>query len=158
VLKFFLKGGPIACFSMSAKYAQVAFRDIDSAYSEKPPESPAGPVSCAATLVRRLGLSDMHAVMASGFAGGIGFSGGACGALGAAIWVLGLQKTTVASGSSGLTPPGADALMDRFLKAANYEFECEKIVGRKFESVNDHASYLQAGGCAKIIDALAAQS
>jgi hypothetical protein len=37
-------------------------------------------------IARKMGESDMHAVMASGFAGGIGLCGGACGALGAA-WI-----------------------------------------------------------------------
>jgi hypothetical protein len=36
-------------------------------------------------------VSDMHMVMAVGLAGGIGLSGGACGALGAAIWIIGMQ-------------------------------------------------------------------
>ena len=38
-----------------------------------------------------MGESDIHAVMASGLAGGIGLCGGACGALGAAIWILGMK-------------------------------------------------------------------
>ena len=47
-------------------------------------------------------------------------------------------------------------LIERFLKSANYEFECEEIVGRKFESIDDHAAHLHAGGCSEIIDVLAA--
>ena len=46
--------------------------------------------------------------------------------------------------------------MERFLASADYEFECAKIVGRKFVDVHDHASYLCAGGCVKIIEAIAA--
>ena len=38
-------------------------------------------------LAQKMGASEMHAVMAAGFAGGIGLSGGACGALVAAIWI-----------------------------------------------------------------------
>ncbi len=52
-------------------------------------------------------------------------------------------------------PKAVDAI-ERFVKAADYEFECEKIVGRKFESVDDHAAYLHGGGCSKIIEVLAA--
>ena len=33
VLKFFIKGGPIGCFSMAARYAPVAFSDINSSIS-----------------------------------------------------------------------------------------------------------------------------
>jgi hypothetical protein len=35
--------------------------------------------------------------------------------------------------------------------------ECSQIVGRKFESVEDHARHVQGGGCARIIDRLAAE-
>ena len=44
---------------------------------------------------------------------------------------------------------------DRFLKCTDYEFECSEIVGRKFESIDDHAGYLRAGGCSEIIGVLA---
>ena len=40
-------------------------------------------------------------------------------------------------------------------RSTECEFECAKIAGRKFVDVQDHASYLCAGGCAKIIEALA---
>jgi len=43
-------------------------------------------------LAQKMGLSDMHTVMAAGLAGGIGLSGGACGALGAAIWIAGMNS------------------------------------------------------------------
>lgn len=39
-----------------------------------------------------MGLSEKQAVMAAGCAGGIGLSGGACGALGVAIWTLTLNN------------------------------------------------------------------
>jgi len=51
--------------------------------------------------------------------------------------------------------PIAQAALERFLESADYEFECSKIVGRKFENVADHARYLRSGGCSKIIEALA---
>ena len=102
ILGFFLKGGPIRCFSMTAGYARAAFGEINAAFSDGHPapafpEAPASPeapapVSCAAVLARKMGASDMHAVMAAGFAGGIGLSGGACGALGAAIWILAMNS------------------------------------------------------------------
>jgi hypothetical protein len=50
--------------------------------------------------------------------------------------------------------PKAQALIDQFIKASNYEFECSKIVGRKFNDVSDHANYLRDGGCSDIIEAL----
>jgi hypothetical protein len=53
------------------------------------------------------------------------------------------------------SPSALDAI-GRFLKCTDYEFECTKIAGRKFESIGDHAGYLGDGGCAKVLDVLAA--
>jgi hypothetical protein len=36
-------------------------------------------------------------------------------------------------------------------------FECAEIVGRKFESVADHAAFLRDGGCTRLVDALASR-
>lgn len=154
VVKFFARGGPIGCFRLAADYAQIAFDEIDAALSEKHVEAPSQPISCTAMLAQKLGVSEKHIVMAAGLAGGIGLSGGACGALGAAIWILGMNSTQEEMGQL-FENPRASAAMDRYLQSADYEFECTKIVGRKFENVADHASYLRDGGCAKIIEALA---
>ena len=49
----------------------------------------------------------------------------------------------------------AQVLIDQFIKTSDYEFECSKIVGRKFDDVGDHANYLHDGGCSEIIETLA---
>jgi len=156
VVKFFAKGGPIGCFRLAADYAQIAFDEINAALVEKHIEAPSHPVSCATMLAKKMGASDMHTVMAAGLAGGIGLSGGACGALGAAIWIIGINSTKEEIGKL-FENPLASAAIDRYLESADYEFECSKIVGKKFENVADHASYLRDGGCSKIIEALAAR-
>ena len=84
-------------------------------------------------------------------------SGGACGALGAAIWIIGMNSLKEGADNVGFKAPGALDAIERFIKCTDHEFECSKIVGRKFESVDDHASYLRDGGCSKIIEALAAR-
>ena len=157
ILKFFLRGGPIRCFSMTAGYARTASGEIAAAFSDTHLEAPAAPVSCAAVLAHTMAASDLHTVMAAGLAGGIGLSGGACGALGAAIWLIEMNRVKEGTGQVEFNSPEATEAIDRFLQSSDGEFECAKIVGRKFESVYDHAAYLRAGGCAKIIEALAAQ-
>lgn len=156
VLKFLLKGGAIHCFGMAAQYASAAYRDINAALSEKPIEAPIRPVSCAAMLAKKIGGSDLQVAMAAGFAGGIGLSGGACGALGAAIWLSTMQYSQEGA-EIGFENPKASSALNRFLESADYEFECAKIVGRRFENIHDHADYLRNGGCSKIIEALAIQ-
>jgi len=152
---FLLKGGTIGCFRMAARYAPIAYKEVCTALSEDLPEQSVEPASCATLLLNKMGASDEHAAMAAGFAGGIGLSGGACGALGAAIWIAGINEIK-AGGKVEYKSKNALSIIDRFAQCADYEFECSKIVGRKFQSVADHGHYLCDGGCSKIIDALAA--
>jgi hypothetical protein len=155
LLKFFLRGGPIGCFRMAANYAKAAFNESNIPTSEQRSEVLSTPVSCTAMLARKMGVSDLHAVMVAGFAGGIGLSGGACGALGAAVWIIVMNSGKDGGGMMGFEHPIASAAIDRFLQHSDSEFECSKIVGRKFENVADHATFLRGGGCNKIIEALA---
>ena len=156
ILYFLVKGGSIGCFRMAARYSPVAFREINAALSEDRIEPPSPPVSCAAMLAQKMGVSEMQVVMAAGFAGGIGLSGGACGALGAAIWIIGMDSSRDGSSKLDFKNPRAIETIDRFLKCTDYKFECSEIVGRKFENVGDHAGYLCDGGCSKILEVLAA--
>lgn len=155
VLKFFLKGGFIRCFRVIARYAREAFGEIDVVLSESLIEAPAPPVSCAAMLARELGVSDMHAVMAAGFAGGIGLSGSGCGALGTAVWIIEMASGEEAAREINYQNPKTLDAIDRFLKCTDGEFECSRIVGRRFENIDDHAEYLRDGGCSEIVKALA---
>ena len=152
---FLIKGGTIGCFRRTAEYAPEAFNAIDSALAKNQSEAPCRPASCAALLAQKIGASDRHAVTAAGLAGGIGLVGGACGALGAAIWIIGMDHIKKGTGKIEFKIPRAIDAIDSFTECTNYEFECAAIVGRKFESTGDHAAYLQAGGCGKLIEVLA---
>jgi hypothetical protein len=158
LLKFFIKGGPIGCLRMSAGYAREAFSEINTAFSENHFEELSHPVSCTAMMAQKMGLSDLHTVMVAGFAGGIGLCGGACGALGAAIWIIGMNcleggiDEKYIYYSEAFQSRVTEAI-DRFLESADYDFECAEIVGRKFENIDDHADHLRAGGCTEIIEA-----
>ncbi len=155
--KYLLKGGGITCMRRVMGYAPEAFHVINEALSESDVEVPSGPPSCAALLARKMGASEMHAVMAAGLAGGIGLSGGACGALGAALWIIGMGKPEEQIGFN-YKHTWAGETIDKFLAYTGYEFECSEICGRKFESTGDHANYMRGGGCSRIIDVLSTNS
>jgi hypothetical protein len=157
VIYFLIKGGLIGCFRMAAEYAPVAFSEINTALSENHIEAPASPVSCAALLAQKMGVSDMHTVMAAGLAGGIGLCGGACGALGAAIWIIGMNNLKEGVDQLDFKDPRALDAIDSFKKCTDHRFECSEIVGRKFKNIDDHAGYLRDGGCSEIIQVLATQ-
>ena len=154
-LKMFVEGKAIGCFSMTASTAHTAFSEINATFSEDHFAAPTAPVSCSALLAKKMGLTDVQVVMAAGFAGGIGLSGGACGALGTAFWALGMKNAQKQVENTAFTIPGTSELIDLFVESSGYEFECARIVGRKFADIHDHASYLHAGGCSKIIETLA---
>ena len=157
IARFILKSGLTgSCFGMAARYAPAAFDEIKASFSADDDKALPAPVSCSVVLARRMGASDVHTAMVAGFAGGVGLSGGAFGALGAVIWILGMNILKD-GGTLGLTVPGIDETIERFKNSTNNEFECSKIVGRKFENVTDHASYLRSGGCSALIEILAAQ-
>ena len=156
IVRYFIKGGTLRCLSMAAKYPPIAVNEINASLSEMKFDGPSPPVSCAALLARKMGASELQAVMAAGLAGGIGLCGGGCGVLGTAIWVMGLNKGDDYRRKMDFDDPELSAVIDRFLEASDYEFECADIVGRKFSSVNDHACHVRQGGCSDIIEALAA--
>ncbi|MBI2863085.1 MAG: C-GCAxxG-C-C family protein [Chloroflexi bacterium] len=152
---FLMKGGAVRCFRMAGRYAQIAFAETQTTLSVIRVEAPPAPVSCAALLAKKMGAYDMHAVMAAGLAGGIGLSGGACGALGAAIWIL--ETNSLKNGGKvKYRSPNALEAIDRLARCTKNGLVCAKIVGRKFEGIGDHAEYLGEGGCSGVIEALAA--
>jgi len=156
ILKFLVKGGPVGCFKLAARYAPLAYHAIDTALSEENIAAPPQPVSCTTLLAKRMGASKMHAVMAAGLAGGIGLSGGACGALGTAIWIQAMSQPEEPVGLD-FSASWIDEITKSFVESSDYKFECSEIVGRKFEGIHDHAEYICKGGCSNIIDTLAAQ-
>ncbi len=157
VLKYVIKGGTFKCFSMAGRFASIALGEINAVFSEKRTEAAAPPVSCAALVARKMGASERHSVMAAGLAGGIGLSGDACGALGAAIWLIGMRNLKDEAFKMKLKDPTALEIVEKFIKSAEYRFECSEIVGRKFENIDDHAAFLRDGGCSGIIETLASQ-
>ncbi len=154
IWKYLLKGKPVGCFRMGARYAPVAKAAIDAALAPGGVDVAEPPVSCSALLARRIGASDAHQAMVAGFAGGIGLSGGACGALGAAVWLAAVARDDGFKAAEVRAAP----VVERFLVASGRRFECAEIVGRTFESAAEHAAYLRQGGCGKLVDALSGAS
>ena len=94
------------------------------------------------------------AVLAAALASGIGLCGGGCGAPGTAIWIMTMDKG-LDSKMEFKDPKALELIEKAFLPNSDYEFECSKIVGRKFENIDDHACFLREEGCSIIIEALA---
>jgi len=152
---FFLKGGVIACSKRVARFGPAARAAILDDGQPEPPGQ--GPVSCAAEMARRLGATPEQACMAAGLAGGIGLCGGACGALGTAVWMLSLKHAQSTGKPMNFKAPEGLALIECFERCTGNQFNCSDIAERRFDNVEEHAEYLKQGGCSKVLDALCAQ-
>lgn len=157
---FLLKGGSIGCFRMASRFASLAYDDIEASLTEQNIDIPDSPISCTSLLAQKSHANEKHQTMVAGLAGGIGLSGEACGALGTAVWIEAMkikrEDPELDLWKDEKFGEKFETLLEKFLAASDYEFECADIVGRKFENIEDHASYISEGGCSKIIDALAA--
>ena len=92
-------------------------------------------------------------MMVAGFAGGLGLSGNACGALSASIWMKNLERCKENEKTS-YKDPNSEATLETFYKETDYEMRCDKIIGKSFESLDDHTAYIKNGGCEKLINTL----
>lgn len=114
-------------------------------------------ISCATETVRKMGATEEESIMVAGLAGGIGLSGYACGALGAAIWYKMLQygKNNKTKSKSMFNNPDARRVLRTFYMQTDSEVLCRKICNRSFETVDAHSEYIWNGGCKNIIETLA---
>jgi hypothetical protein len=122
---------------------------------------PSTPVkSCASEVLKRMGASEEETVTVAGLAGGMGLTGNACGALGAVIWKRMLDWC---NSHPREKPPyfrkgTADNIVTGFMSLTNSELLCQRICGKKFSTLEEHADFIQNGGCGQLIDALASMS
>ena len=157
IAKYFLNGRIFTCFNLAAKWAPEAIRAATEGLSRNQKDLPEQPISCASEVVKKMGAHDEEIVTVAGFAGGIGLSGNACGALGAAIW---MNNLAWCKKHPGKTPPffrnlSAKNILQAFDEATNAEILCHKIAGRYFKTIGEHTEFIKNNGCDKLINILA---
>jgi hypothetical protein len=156
IAKYLFSGKAINCFKLADKWAPEAIKTAaESLACEQADHTTVQPVNCASEVVKKMGASEKEQVMVAGFAGGLGLSGNACGALSAALWMNSLKWCREHPGKSGYHNPAAAKTMEAFLPASDYEFLCHKITGKRFKTTGDHTEFIRNGGCEKVINALA---
>ena len=131
--KFLITGKPLICFNLADKWAPEAIQSANRGLSQQPTDLPELPISCASEVVKKMGGSNEEMVMVAGFAGGIGLSGNACGALGAAVWMKSRAWFKENPNSDNFYNPYAKAALKAFYKETNSEILCSKICGRNFK-------------------------
>jgi hypothetical protein len=144
------------CFNMAEAWAPEAIQAGKEGLAAESIHLTHHPVSCASEVVKKMGGSDEEMVTVAGFAGGLGLSGYACGALSAAIWMKTLQWCRA---HPGKTPPMfnnpiAKNLTKKFQDKTNSEMLCRNITDEEFTTIDSHSAYIQRGGCKELIDLL----
>jgi len=143
------------CFNLIVKWTPEAVKAANSGLNETINYNRPC-VSCSTEVVKKMGGSEEEATLVAGFAGGIGLSGNACGALGASIWYKMLQwnKGNQAKSASMLNNPDAKKVLRTFYIQTDSEMLCHKICNRSFSTIDEHSDYIKSGGCSNIIEAL----
>ncbi len=157
MLKVTLQGAENSyCFNLAEEWAPKAV-DVANRSLSKSINVKIQTLSCASEVVKKLGGSNEEMVMVAGYAGGLGLSGGACGALSAAIWKKMLDWCRE---NPGKKPPYfnnkiAKKMLKAFNKVTNNTMWCSTICGQYFRTLEDHTAYISKGGCKTLIEALA---
>jgi len=144
------------CFNLAEKWAPEAIKAAKEGLSGNQSELRLQATNCASEVVRKMGASDEEMVMVAGFAGGLGLSGNACGALSAAIWKNSLIWSKLHPKKSAWSNPNAKRTLKVFNTETNNEMSCHKICGQRFKNIQDHSEFVKKGGCRKLINVLAA--
>lgn len=155
LVKFLLTGKPFICFNLASKWAPEAIRAADEGLSRELTNLLQTPISCASEVVKKMGASDEEMVMVAGFAGGLGLSGNACGALSASIWMNTLAKVREQNYKYSLSDPDTERIIKAFQEETGSEMECCKIAGQSFKTIGEHTEFIKNGGCDKLINRLA---
>lgn len=145
------------CFNLAEGWAPEAIQSARKGLDKPDIEITQKPLSCASEVVRKMGGSDEEILMVAGFAGGLGLSGNACGALSAAIW---MQTLNWCRENPGKLPPyfknkSAKKILRTFSELTNSEMLCKKITDQHFENINSHSAYINNRGCEELIHGLA---
>lgn len=158
MLKITLKGMDNShCFNLAEQWAPEAIQSATEGLAQEQIDLTQEPVSCASEVVKKMGASIEEMVMVAGFAGGLGLSGNACGALSATIWMKTLDWCRK---NPGKTPPffnnpDTKKLLKSFYEVTDSEILCNKISGQRFKTINDHTKFIKNRGCEKLIEFLA---
>lgn len=155
MLKTTLKGMENStCFNLAEEWAPEAIQAANEKLAQNKNQLPQKTLSCASEVAKKMGGNDEEMVTVAGFAGGLGLSGHACGALSAAIWMKSLDWSRKHPGKSSWKNQNAKKILKTFKSATGDELLCHKICGQRFEQLEDHTEFIKNGGCKELINTL----
>ncbi len=153
--KYMVSGRFLHCFNLAQNWAPEAVKSASVGLSNQKSVLQKECLSCATEVARKMGASDEEMVMVAGFAGGLGLTGNACGALSAAIWMKSLDWCREELKKSSVKNSKAKKVLDTFYETSNSNILCSEITGLHFKTLDDHTTYIKKGGCSRLINKLA---
>ena len=153
IAKYFISGKFFHCFNLAQDWAPEAVQSAIIGLTEEQ-NSPKTCMSCATEVARRMGASDEEMIMVAGFAGGLGLSGAACGALAAAVWLRSIKWCREVPNKMAMSNPYAKQTVATFHELTGAKILCSEITGVPFATIDEHAKFIHYGGCKEIIDVL----
>ena len=144
----------LSCFTLAEDWAPEAIQSAKQGLDNEYTDLPQNAISCASEVAKKMGASDEEIIMVAGFAGGLGLSGNACGALSASIWMKNLDRCRKNIKTS-FKDPEAEKTLETFYEATNFKILCSEITGECFNCIEDHTEFIKNGGCDKLINVLA---
>jgi hypothetical protein len=156
LVKYMLSGKFVNCFKLAGKWAPEALKAANEGLVADGSVPPEQSLSCASEAVRKMGASEEEMVMVAGFAGGLGLSGSGCGALAASVWMNALIHNRKETGKYASFDPDNNLTLNAFYKETDYEMQCDKICGKRFNTLGEHTEFIKNGGCKNLINVLAA--
>ena len=142
------------CFALAEQWAPEAIEAAKEGLSMDQVDPLLKSRSCATEVIEQMGASKEEAVTVAGFAGGIGLSGNACGALGATIWYRTLEYNRTHKKPLSYKNSIGQKILKAFYQATENKIKCSEICGRNFNSLEEHTQFIKNGGCKKLILAL----
>lgn len=162
--KYMLTGRFLHCFRMASKWAPEAIETAHKALNIGEIEPCPTKLklvgeercrNCASEVARKMGATEEQQVMVAGFAGGLGLSGNACGALSAAIWMNTQKWCKEYPDKKPFKNAYAEETLKRFQDLMGHKIACVEISEERFESIGKHSVYMENGGCGELLDLLA---
>jgi C_GCAxxG_C_C family probable redox protein len=140
------------CFNLAEKWAPDAILSAKKGLRTQSLPFKKDVLSCASEIVKAMGGSEEEAAMVTGFAGGMGLSGNACGALSAAIWFrsLGWCRENPGKTPPYFNNPVTKNILKAFYEETDGEMRCDIITGRSFKSLDEHSEYIKNEGCDRL--------
>lgn len=143
------------CFNLIAKWTPEAIQAANKGLSEKTNNNKPC-LSCATAVLKSRGATEEESLLVAGFAGGLGLSGNACGALSAVIWhkMLDWRKNNPGKAPAFFNNQDIKKILRAFYIQTDSEVLCKKISKRNFSTVDEHSEYIKNNGCQKLIEIL----